>query len=264
MSTETWVITAPQTVRIADVQRLTAQLNDGSVEIVGDAAATCATVEVTEAADRPVQVTCAGGQLRVGYELTGIEGVVDGFRALRDKDRAVLRVTLPISTSVRVTAARAAVTVSGLRADVAVTTGNGAVRMHHVTGSANLKTAAGAVSVTEHTGDLRVSTGSGPMTVAGLLSRVTVATVTGRVEIAASSGQPLIEVRTVSADVAVRLGADAGINLRARSVTGSVAVNGVEVEGSPRSTVIFADTPGAATAFVSSNTVTGDLAVSRA
>lgn len=266
MSTESWVISAPQHVDVAEVTRVVVALNDGSVEIVGDPTRErSATLDVTELSDRPLQVTCHDGELRIAYDFSGVEGVVGRVRGLRDKDRAVLRLAVPAALPVRATTARAAVTVLGIRGDVSVNTATGAVRVHGVTGPLTVKTGSSDVDVVEHVGDLRVSTGSGDVALAGSLGRVSATTVSGSVELVAPESTPLVEVRTVSGDVVVRLGAGTPVNLRARSVTGKVVLDGAALAGSGGRTtsVDHVDEHGRGGAYVSTSTVSGDLAVSR-
>lgn len=270
MSTETWVVTTPQTVDVAEVRRVVVQLTDGSVDVVADPnRADGAHVEIGDVTERPLQVSAHDGELRIGYDFAGIEGVVDRAKGLRDKDRAVVRVTVPADVPVKVTTARAAATVTGTTADLSVTTATGPVRVQGTTGPVSVKTASAPVDVVEHVGDVRVSTASGAVNVAGSLGRVSVTTVTSGVEVVARESTPLVDARTVSGDVAVRLGAGAPVNLKARSVTGKAVLDGVRLESSAQRTTSVdhvdrpAENPTAGGAYVSASTVSGDLTVSR-
>ncbi|MCB7138084.1 DUF4097 family beta strand repeat-containing protein [Cellulosimicrobium marinum] len=270
MSTETWVIATPQTVDVADVRRVVVQLTDGSVDVVAEPGrAGGAHVEVGDVSDRPLQVSVHDGELRVGYDFAGIEGLVDRAKGLRDKDRAVVRLTVPADATVRVSTARGAASVTGTTADLSVTTATGPVRVSGATGPVSVKTASAPVDVVEHVGDVRVSTASGAVNVTGSLGRVAVTTVTSGVEVVARESTPLVDARTVSGDVAVRLGAGAPVNLKARSVTGKAVLDGVRLESSAQRTtsvdhVDRADSAqGAGGAYVSASTVSGDLTVSR-
>ena len=96
MSTESWVITAPQAVDVADVRRVVVQLTDGSVDVVADPGRESGGhLDVSEVSERPLQVSVHDGELRVGYDFAGIEGVVERAKGLRDKDRAVVRQSQP-------------------------------------------------------------------------------------------------------------------------------------------------------------------------
>ncbi|OLT55401.1 DUF4097 family beta strand repeat-containing protein [Cellulosimicrobium sp. CUA-896] len=271
MSTESWTITAPQDVDVADVRRVVVQLTDGSADVVADPGREDdVRVEVAEVSERPLQVSRHDGELRVGYDFAGVEGLVDRARGVRDKDRAVVRLVVPAGVPVKVTTVRAATVVTGAAADLAVATATGPVRVQGTTGSVSVRSASAPVDVAEHVGDARVSTASGAVTVAGALGRVSVSTVTGGVEVVARESTPLVDVRTVSGDVGVRLGAATPVNVRARSVTGTVSLDGVRLESAGRRTTAVdhadrpAEQPGVGAAYVSSSTVSGDLAVSRA
>jgi len=266
MSTETWVIATPQTVDVADVRRVVVALTDGSVDVVADPHRTeGAHLEVGDVSERPLQVSAHDGELRVGYDFAGVEGLVDRAKGLRDKDRAVVRLTVPAGVAVKVSTARAAATVTGTAADLSVTTATGPVRVLGTTGPVTVKTASAPVDVVEHVGDVRVSTASGAVNVAGSLGRVSVTTVTSAVEVVARESTPLVAARTVSGDVAVRLSTGAPVNLKARSLTGKAVLDGVRLESAAQRTtsVDHVDPAGTASAYVSSSTVSGDVTVSR-
>lgn len=265
MSTESWTVTAAQHVDIAEVTSLVVGLNAGEVEIVGDPSRTYgAAIDVTEISDRPLQITAHDGELRIAYDYAGVEGLVDRVRGLRDKDRAVLRVVIPASVPVRATTARAEVKVVGITSEVSVTTASGHVRAQGVTGSIGIQTASGDVDVTEHVGDVKINTASGSVRAAGSLGRVTVRTVSGEVHLQAPVSTPLVSVQTVSGDVAVQLGVGVPVNLRAKSVSGKVRLDGeVLASASAHTTSVnHIDDHGRAGAYLSTSTVSGDVAVS--
>ncbi|MFC8922759.1 DUF4097 family beta strand repeat-containing protein [Cellulosimicrobium sp. NPDC057127] len=271
MSTESWTITAPQDVDVAEARRVVVQLTDGSVDVVADPGRdTGAHVEVTEVSGRPLLVSAHDGELHVGYDFAGVEGLVDRAKGVRDKDRAVVRLVVPAGVPVKVGTVRAATAVTGAAGDLTVTTATGPVRVQGSTGPVAVRSASAAVEVAEHVGDARVSTASGAVTITGSLGRVSVSTVTGAVEVVARESTPLVDARTVSGDVGVRLGAATPVNVRARSVTGTVSLDGVRLQSSARRTTTVdhadrpAEQPGVGAAYVSTSTVSGDLAVSRA
>jgi DUF4097 and DUF4098 domain-containing protein YvlB len=271
MSTESWSITSPQDVDVAEVRRVVVELTDGSVDVVADPGReTGARVEVADVSERPLQVSQHDGELRVGYDFAGVEGLVDRARGVRDKDRAVVRLVVPAQAPVKVATVRATTTVTGAEAEVSVTTATGPVRVQGGSGHVAVRSASAPVDVAEHVGDVRVNAASGAVTVAGSLGRVSVSTVTGGIEVVARESTPLVDARTVSGDVGVRLGAATPVNVKARSVTGKVSLDGVRLQSAARRTTSVdhadrpADQPGVGSAYVSASTVSGDLAVSRA
>ncbi|MBD8080698.1 DUF4097 family beta strand repeat-containing protein [Cellulosimicrobium arenosum] len=266
MTTESWVINAPQNIDVDEVRRVVVQLNAGSLDVVADPARTSgAHVEVAEISERPLQVSAHDGDLRIGYDFSGFEGIVERAKGMRDKDSATVRLTVPVDVALKLSTSVAATTATGTRGALTVATATGPVRVQGSSGAVSVKTASASVDVLEHLGDVRVSTGSGAVNLVGTLGRASVSTVSSNVEIVAREQTPLVEAKTVSGDVAVRLGPETPVNIRARSVNGKVVLDGAPLESSAqRSTKVdHVDPRGAAAAYVSARTVSGDVTVSR-
>ncbi|GAB4084114.1 hypothetical protein GCM10028784_07440 [Myceligenerans cantabricum] len=264
MTTESWSVAAPQTIEVADTSSLTARLTNGRAEIVADPARTSgATIEVLEVSSRPLQVLAEHGKLRVAYDFPGIEGFVDRFRGLRDQDSAVVRITVPASAAVDVATVGAEATVTGSQAGVIVKSVNGAVVVTGTSGSLSVKSVSGAIVVSEHTGDVVVNQASGPATVSGGLGRVTINGVSGPVDVASSGTTPLISAKTVAGAVTITLDPGTPVNLRARSVTGKVTLDGTPLESSAQRTVVVDHPEKGAVCYLSTNTVSGAAAVLR-
>ncbi|MBO0608846.1 hypothetical protein [Myceligenerans salitolerans] len=265
MTTESWSVAAPQTIEVADTTSLTVRLTNGRAEIVADAdRASGATIEVLEVSSRPLQVLAEHGTLRVAYDFPGIEGFVDRFRGLRDQDTAVVRITVPAAAEVDVATVGAEASVTGSRARVNVRSVTGAVAVTGTSGPLSVKSVSGAIVVSEHTGDVTVNQASGPATVSGGLGRVTVNGVSGPVDVASSGTTPLVSAKTVAGAVTIRLDAGTPVNLRARSVTGKVTLDGEPLTSTAQRTVVVDHPEAGATCYLSTNTVSGTTAVVRA
>lgn len=265
MTTESWSVAAPQTIEVAEATSLITRLTNGRAEIVADPArATGAVVEVLEVSSRPLQVLAEHGTLRVAYDFPGVEGFVDRFRGLRDQDTAVVRITVPATTTVDVTTVGAEANVTGSGTRVAVKTVNGAIVTTGTAGPLSVKSVSGAIVVTEHTGDVTVNQASGAATVSGGLGRVTVNGVSGPVDISSSGTTPLISAKTVAGAVSVTLDAGTPVNLRARSVTGKVAIDGAPATSTAQRTVVVDHVEPGATCYLSTNTVSGATTITRA
>lgn len=264
MGTESWVIAAPQQIEVKEVSALTVGLTNGSVEVVSDPTRESgATVDVTDISSRPLRVTTHAGELRIGYDFDGVEGVVDRVKGFKDKDTATLRIVLPAHLPVKVTTARAAVTVTGTQAPVTLTTADGTVTVTDTAGPLTVKSAAGRVAAVGHAGDLKVGTASGRVEAAGALGRASISTVTGDVVVEARETTPLVTAKTVSGDVTLRLGEGAGVNLKARAVTGKVVLDGAPLPSTQSRTTSVDHSDGTSGAYVSVSSVSGNLTVSR-
>lgn len=264
MTTESWSVAGSQTIEVADVTSLTTRLTNGKAEIIADPARTSgAVVEVLDVSSRPLQVLAEHGALRVAYDFPGVEGFVDRFRGLRDHDSAVVRITVPTSTTVDLATVGAEATVSGSDARVAVKTVNGAIVVTGTTGPLAVKAVSGAIVVSEHSGDVTVNQVSGSSSVSGRLGRVTVNGVSGPVEVTSAGTTPLISAKTVAGPVAIRLDTGTPINLRGRSVNGRISVDGERLSSSATRTVSVDHVEPGAACYLSTNTVSGTTTITR-
>jgi hypothetical protein len=264
MTTESWSVAAPQTIEVGGASTLIVRLTNGRAEIVADPNRTSgALVEVIEVSARPLQILAEHGNLRVAYDFPGLEGFVDRFRGLKDQDAAVVRVTVPATSVVDVATVGAEVVVTGSRSGVNVKTAGGAITVTGTTGSVTTKSGTGAVTVAEHAGDVSVTTVSGSASVVGALGRVSVQTVSGAVDVTAIGTTPLVNAKTVSGPAAVQLDAGSPVNLRARSVTGKVVIDGAQATSSAQRTVVVDHAEPGAAAYISTNTVSGTATITR-
>ncbi|GAA1852396.1 hypothetical protein [Myceligenerans crystallogenes] len=265
MTTESWSVAAPQTIEVADATSLTTRLTNGRAEIIADPERMSgAVVEVLEVSSRPLQVLAEHGALRVAYDFPGVEGFVDRFRGLRDQDSAVVRITVPATTAVDATTVGAEASVTGSRARVSVKSVTGAVVVTGTAGPLHVKSVSGAIAVTDHQGDVTVNQASGPAAISGALGRVTVNGVSGPVDVSSSGSTPLVSAKTVAGAVTISLDPGTPVNLRARSVTGKVTVDGAPIaSGAQRTVVVDHAEPGAA-CYLSTNTVSGATVITRA
>ena len=268
MSTESWVVAGPQVIEVEDVRALRVGLVGGRVDVVAhdDPEARGARLEVHRVDGRPLEVTLADGELRVGYSFTlgGWEGFVEKFRNFQDKDRADVHLAVPRAVLAKVGTVSADGLVAGLRQDASVSTVSGSVVVDDVRGRLATNSVSGEVVVRRHDGDLRFNTVSGELAASGDLTLVQGNSVSGDVSLDVGSGTSSLTVTTVSGDLTVRLPETAGLRVRAQSVSGRLVVDGVEHKGSgPGHRTVDLES-GTGGAFVSATTVTGHVTVLRA
>ena len=132
-------------------------------------------------------------------------------------------------TSSNVRTALGTVTAEGLVADVVrggtVSTVSGAVVVDGTHGMLVANAVSGDLAVRNHTGDLKANTVSGSVTASGAFAQISVTTVSGAITLDAARAAG-IGVQTVSGDTTVRLPADLGASVSARSVSGRVVIDG--------------------------------------
>ncbi|WP_243883231.1 DUF4097 family beta strand repeat-containing protein [Cellulomonas dongxiuzhuiae] len=268
MSTESWVVAGPQVIEVEDVRALRVGLVGGRLDVVAhdDPDARGARLEVHRVDGRPLEVTLADGELRVGYSFTlgGWEGFVEKFRNFQDKDRADVHLAVPRSVLAKVATVSADGLVAGLRQDASVSTVSGSVVVDDVRGKLSVNTVSGDIVVRRHDGDLRFNTVSGEIAASGDLTLVQGNSVSGAVSLDVGTGTSSLTVTTVSGDLTVRLPEGAGLQVRAQSVSGRLVVDGREHKGAgPGHRTVDLDAGDGGT-FLSATTVTGHVTVLRA
>lgn len=281
MRTESWTITEPRAVTTEllayglqpqepgdeltlpdPVTTVVVAVNAGSVRVVAHEHLDVRT-EVLAISARPLVVGLAGEEVRVSYDFTGIDGVVDRIRGLRDKDSVDVVLHVPPTVAVRVSTVRASVHVSGVEGAVTVSTVDGPVVLDGVSGAATVQTVSGAAEVSRHRGPVNVRTGTGAIGISGRPTRADVSTVSGVVALTTEPGACVITTKTVSSDIVLRAPEGTRVDLHARSVSGKIVLDGVDLRarGSRPASVEHAEPD--ATTFLSTSTVSGDVIVSR-
>ncbi|MCA5894615.1 DUF4097 family beta strand repeat-containing protein [Isoptericola sp. NEAU-Y5] len=238
MSTESWAVAAPQTIDIEGVAGVTLRLQDGRAEVVTAPEATGVRVEVLEIGAKPLQVVRDDTRLRIGYESTWYDSAFARLRSLTTTERAVVRVTVPVGTGVDVGTVEAHTDVTGGR-QLSVKTVSGTVRVTGAAGPATLRSVSGDVAVSRHTGDVAVTTVSGATALSGALARVSLSTVSGRSTVTADAGaSPMINGKTVSGALDVKLPAGTAVNVKVRGASGQVVLDGSVLPSSGTTLVV--------------------------
>lgn len=267
MPTESWVVAGPQIIEIEQVDSLRVQLVGGRVDVVvhDDPAETGARIEVHAVNGRPLEVSVADGELRVGYSFTlvGWEAFVDKFRTVRDRESADVHIAVPRTIAVKLGTVTAEGLLAGVQHDASVSTVSGSIVTDSTRGALSANAVSGEIVVRGHSGDLTLNTVSGDLTAAGDLARVHANTIAGALVLDVSTGTSSIGATTVSGDITVRLPHERGVNVEARSVTGRVVVDGHDYKA-PMPGLTKVDLRGDDGAcFVSTTSVSGHLTVLR-
>lgn len=267
MTTESWAVAAPQSIDVEGITGLDVRLQSGSAEVVADASVTGVRVEVIEVVGLPLQVLHEGDRLRVGYEVSGIEGLFARFKSMRDNDRAVVRVTVPPAVAVDVATVAARIDIRGTAATKAKSV-TGSIHVTASNGPLSVRTVSGETTVTAHAGDVAAATVSSALALDGALGRVSLQTVSGGITVTARDTTPLVTARTVSGQIGVRLDAGTAVNLKVRGGSGHAMLDGVVLPSTASHTLHVDHTDqveagAAGAAYVSATTGTGQVAVTR-
>lgn len=133
-------------------------------------------------------------------------------------------VTVPPATTVEARTGSGAVRVEGVQGAVRARTGSGSIGVRALGGNADLTTGSGAIEAAlDGKGDVAVKTGSGSVSLTGVVGALTASTGSGSIEV---SGRPVSGWKASSASgrIAVRVPAESGFLLDARSSSGSIDV----------------------------------------
>lgn len=137
-----------------------------------------------------------------------------------------------LSGTVAITSGSGAVKVDSIAGPLAVRTGSSAFSGRALGSSLHIRTSSGDVDgVLTGTGDVDVETGSSTIRLEGLQGGLTARTQSGRISIQGVPRRPWTAT-TGSSGVGLTIGSDAAFSIDAASRSGSVTVEGAEVDGS--------------------------------
>lgn len=268
---ERWTVNGPRVIEVGgpdEVPRHVAvRLIGGQVDVVAHDDLDTITVEVTRTSGRPLEVSWDGNRLEVAHPKLGWEAMLDGIpssEAFSSGASAEVSIAVPRGVTVHLGTVSAEGLVSGTTAPAEVRTVSGTVVVDHVRGHVDARTVSGAIDVRHQEGPLSGTTVSGSLTVQAVtMEHLRANTVSGALTVDLRQAPSTLLTKTVSGDVVVRIPADAGFEVTARSVSGRVTageqqvsrrpgkVEGVLREGEPDVKVV-------------AQTVSGDVTVLRA
>lgn len=267
---ERWTVDGPRVIEVGGPdevpQQVSVRVIGGRVDVVAHDDLDTITVEVSRTSGRPLEVTWEHGRLEVAHPKLGWEGMLDGIfssKSFRSDASAEVSIAVPRGVTVHLGTVSAEGLVSGTTAPAEVRTVSGTVVVDHVRGHVDARTVSGAIEVRHHEGPLTGNTVSGSLTVHAVsMEQLRAKTVSGALTVDLESAPSTIMAKTVSGDVVVRIPADAGYEVSAKSVSGwvtagerSVARRPGKVEGVLRE--------GALDVKVVAQTVSGDVTVLR-
>jgi hypothetical protein len=220
-----WSVTEPLKLTLDDpVSALHVRLVRGAVNVVGgDEPAV--RLEVSAVEGDPLEVTLTDGVLTVAHR----ELPWENLRKLLQRDSwnssAVVTLTVPTVTSVRIGSVDAAATVSGIQGRTEVQGVNGDTALVGLTGPVSASTVTGSVEAQALSGDLRFSSVGGDLTVVEGTSRsVRAESVTGSVMIDLNRTGPAdLRLSNVSGEIAVRLPEPTDAEVHADTAAGSIS-----------------------------------------
>jgi len=264
MPTQSWVVDGPRVIELENITALRIGLVSGRADVVVHEGPGVR-LDVHDVQGRPLEVTVADGELRVGYAFTlgGWEGFLETLRNFRGKDVADVHVAVPSSVAVRLGTGSAEGLLAGVEEDASVSTVSGSLVTDGTRGRLSVKSVSGDVAVRGHQGNLALNTVSGEVAASGELTLVQAVTVSGAVTLDTTAASSSVTVSSVSGDVTLRLPAGKGLQVGAQSVSGRLVIDGEEYKGtSPGHRSVDLRT-GDGSCHVTATTVSGHVTVLR-
>lgn len=267
---ESWTADGPRVIEVGGTDRpvreVRVRLVAGRADVVAhDDGTGTARVEVASVRGRPLEVRWHDGVLDVGHPQLTWDSLLDRLRAAFTRDdRAEVSIAVPRDVRVLVGTVSADGLVSGVHGPAEVRTVSGTLVVDGVRGTLLARTVSGEIDVRDHEGVFSGDSVSGSLTVqGGSMPRLHAKTVSGEIGVDLRHAPSVLDVTTVSGDVTVRVPADAGYDVTARSVSGRVVAAGSRLSssGGPLKGRL---TDGDGAVRVSAKTVSGDVTLVRA
>jgi hypothetical protein len=227
MSEQSWTVTGPQAIDVDGVASLRLGMVRGRFDVVTHADAVTR-IEISDVHGDPVAVSLTDGRLEVRHQLHGPQG---WFRNLmgavshNSENSAVISIAVPAGVEVEAGTVSGDGLVSGITGRTRLNTVSGSVMADHTAGELHINTVSGDVTARAHNGVLTAKSVSGEVTASGRLSHVRAHTVSGHLNFDLLGFTEDFGSNSVSGDLTIRLPHDIGVDIIAKSASGSVVIN---------------------------------------
>ncbi|MEV7637646.1 DUF4097 family beta strand repeat-containing protein [Pseudarthrobacter enclensis] len=227
MSEQSWTVTGPQTIDVDGVASLRLGMVRGRFDVV-TYADPVTRIEISDVQGDPVAVSLTDGRLEVRHQLHGPQG---WFRNLmgavshNSENSAVISIAVPAGVEIEAGTVSGDGLVSGITGRTRLNTVSGSVMADHTAGELHINTVSGDVTARAHDGVLTAKSVSGEVTASGRLSHVRAHTVSGHLNFDLLGFTEDFGSNSVSGDLTIRLPHDIGVDIIAKSASGSVVIN---------------------------------------
>jgi len=209
---------AGQGLDLGRVRQVRIRIPRGTVDVLGRDEPG-ARIEVHEGS-KPLPVHLTDGVLRIGST------------AAESGGRTSVTLTVQRDAELEIDGTTASILVSGVKRGFGIRTVSGDVVCDATAGRARLESVSGELALREHEGPVSISTVSGAATASGLITRFECSGVSGDLFLDLEAPER-VDVRTVSGDVVLRLGADRPAVYRIHTVSGALHLDGADIGRTP-------------------------------
>ncbi|MGO4582736.1 DUF4097 domain-containing protein [Arthrobacter sp. 2RAF6] len=227
MSEENWTITGPQTIDVDGVRSLKLGIVKGRFDVVThDEAIT--RIEVSEIGGDPLSVSLVDGRLEVRHQLHGPQG---WFRNLMgtvnntSTNTIVISIALPAGVDVEAGTVGGDGMVSGVTGHIRLNTVSGSVLADGTRGELHVNTVSGEVIARNHDGVMTAKSVSGEVTASGRFKNIRANTVSGDLSFDLHGYTQDFGANSVSGDLTIRLPHDVGVDIVAKTASGTVMID---------------------------------------
>ncbi|MFH5878017.1 DUF4097 family beta strand repeat-containing protein [Arthrobacter sp. NA-172] len=239
MTEENWTVTGPQTIDVDGVSSLKLGIVKGRFDVVThDEAAT--RIEVSEIDGDPLMVSLVDGRLEVRHQLHGAQGWFRNLMGTVNNTSAntiVISIALPAGVDVEAGTVSGDGMVSRVTGHIRLNTVSGSVLADGTHGELHVNTVSGEVIARNHDGVMTAKSVSGEVTASGRFKNIRANTVSGDLSFDLHGYTKDFGANSVSGDLTIRLPHDLGVDIVAKSATGTVMIDdrlyaqpGVKVE----------------------------------
>ena len=227
MSEEVWTVTGPQTIDVENVRSLKLGIVKGRFDVVTHHEP-FVRLEISEVAGDPLTVTLVDGRLEVRHQLQGPQG---WFRNLMgtvnntSTNSVIISVALPSGVDVEAGTVSGDGMVSGISGRTRLNTVSGSVLADGTSGELHVNTVSGEVIARNHDGVLTAKSVSGEVTASGTFKNVRASTVSGDLSFDLQDYTNDLGANSVSGDLTIRLPHDVGLDIVAKSASGTVVID---------------------------------------
>ncbi|WP_284987014.1 DUF4097 family beta strand repeat-containing protein [Arthrobacter sp. fls2-241-R2A-172] len=258
MSEELWTVTGPQTIEVDQVRSLKLGIVKGRFDVVSHDE-DFVRIEISEITGDPLTVTLVDGRLEVRHQLQGPQG---WFRNLMgtvnntSTNSVVVGIALPHGVDVETGTVSGDGMVSGTGGRTRLNTVSGSVMADGTSGELHVNTVSGEVIARNHDGVLTAKSVSGEVTASGTFKNVRANTVSGDLSFDLQGYTNDLGANSVSGDLTIRLPHDVGLDIVAKSASGSVVIDD-QLYAQPGNNVHTIVGPDERLMLVRTNTVSG-------
>jgi len=262
MTENYWTVTGPQTIDVDGVSSLKLGIVRGRFDIVShDEAVT--RIEVSDVHGDPLAVGLVNGRLEVRHQLDGPQGWFKNLMGTvnnSSSNSVVISIALPAGAEVEAGTVSGDGMVSGISGRTRLNTVSGSVLADGTSGYLAVNTVSGEVIARNHHGVLTAKSVSGEVTASGDFSHIRANTVSGDLSFDLLGFTEDFGSNAVSGDVTIRLPHDVGVDIIAKSASGTIVIDDLKYS-QPSGTVQTIAGPDTQLMLVRTNSVSGRTSI---